>query len=254
MATTTPLQGTPVPTGTDSPNGPVQMTSLASYLDARSVMRFASASARATAFAAAGITPTWGMLSYRVDGGVNGFEYYNGTTASWRVYNRYRDVVTLASATSAITFSSIPTYLKTVNIQINARSDAAASFTNVDIRIGGDASGSYRDVVTFNQNGTWGGPVAQSGVTTARIGYINAGSTAPGLCGAVRLDLIGWDAPKVGVLKGLAQSGYYDTGPNYVIANSMIDYAGAAAYTSITVLAGAGNFTVNSEFILSGQE
>jgi hypothetical protein len=254
MATTTPLQGTPVPTSTDSPNGPAQMTAMASFLDARSVMRFASASARATAFAAAGVTPTWGMLSYRTDGDKNGFEYYNGTAASWRVYGRYRDYQTLAGATSAITFSSIPTYLRTINIQINARSDAATIFTDVSIRIGGDAGAQYRHIVTFNQNATWSAPVAQSGVTSARIGYINANTTAGGLFGAIRLDLIGWDGPKAGALRGLSQSGYYDTGGNYVSSNSSIDYAGANAYTSVTVLCGSGNFVANSEFVLSGQE
>lgn len=254
MATTTPLQGTPVPTSTDSPNGPVQMTALANFLDTRTVMRFASASARATAFAAAGVTPAWGMLSYRTDGGINGFEYYNGTTASWRVYNRYRDFNTLGAATSAITFSSIPSYLRTINVYVNARSDAAAAFAGVTYRIGGDASASYRHVVKFNQNGTWAAPTVQSGATSALCGYINANTTAAGLFGVIRLDLVGWDGPKAGALRGLSQSGFYDASGSYVLAESSTDYAGAAAYNSITILCSSGNFVANSEFVLSGQE
>lgn len=249
-----PLQGLPYPLSSNAADVPADMQALAASVAPLTTMNFASAAARSAQFASAGIPARWGMLSYRQDAGINGWEYYNGDVAQWRVMGRWRAFNTLGGATSAVTFSGIPTYLRTINIQINARSDAAAAFTNVDIRIGGDSSASYRNVLKFYQAGAWGSPVVQSGVTSARIGYVNANTTAAGLFGVATLDLVGWDAPKSGALRGLSRSGYYDTASGYISAESSIDYAGASAYTSVTILAGAGNFVANSEFVLSGQE
>lgn len=79
MATTT-LQGLTYPASTDSPNGPAQILALANDVEKKVVMVFASAAARTTAFTAASVTATEGMLCWLQD--VNGFEWYDGST--WR--------------------------------------------------------------------------------------------------------------------------------------------------------------------------
>lgn len=254
MATTTALQGIPVPQASDTPNGPTQMTSIANALEKRAVMTFASAAARTSAFTAASISPAAGMLSYRTDGGLNGFEYWNPTASAWRVFGRYQDSQTLVAAAGSVTFSAIPSYLKTVSIMYRARSDTALAFTNVDFRISGDSTNSYRHVVTFNQNGSWGPPIAISGSTSARFSYVTAAGTTSAIWGAGHIDFIGWDKPVGNALKGVGVGGYYDSAGGYVITNSHCDYAGGSAYTSITLLPGAGNFITGSEFALSGLE
>ncbi len=79
MPTTTALQGLTVPVGSDAPNGPSQITTLAQGVEKRLVQVYASGGARVSAFTAAAISPSAGMLSYTT--GTKGFEVYDG--ASW---------------------------------------------------------------------------------------------------------------------------------------------------------------------------
>jgi hypothetical protein len=80
VPSTTTLQGLPYPVGsTDAPDGPAQILALAQAVEKKAVMVFASSAARTSAFSAAGVTATEGMLCWLQD--VNRYEYYTG--AAW---------------------------------------------------------------------------------------------------------------------------------------------------------------------------
>lgn len=74
---TEPLQAAPYPVGTDAPDGPAQILSLASWARRQVVQVYSSATARTAAFTAAGISATEGMLSWLQD--VDRYERHNGT-------------------------------------------------------------------------------------------------------------------------------------------------------------------------------
>lgn len=72
------LQGGPYPAGTAAPNVPSDMQAIVTWAANRSVMRFASSSARSSAFTAAGVSPVAGMLAWMSDSGW--YEKYTGST------------------------------------------------------------------------------------------------------------------------------------------------------------------------------
>lgn len=75
----TPLQGLVIPVSSDPPNGPSQMSALAVSVESKLVQVYASSGARTSAFTAAGISPSAGMLSNIT--GTKRFEGHDGT--SW---------------------------------------------------------------------------------------------------------------------------------------------------------------------------
>jgi hypothetical protein len=78
-----PLQGLPVPALSDAPNGPAQIGALAAAVEKLAVMRFASASARASVVT----SPERGMTTFLADTGAE--EVYYGSTTGWRpAWNR----------------------------------------------------------------------------------------------------------------------------------------------------------------------
>lgn len=74
---TEPLQAAPYPATTDAPDGPAQTLALALWARLKVVQVYASAAARTSAFSAAGVSATEGMISYRQD--VDVFEEYDGS-------------------------------------------------------------------------------------------------------------------------------------------------------------------------------
>ncbi len=166
--------------------------------------------------------------------------------------NKYSSEIKLTSTTATVTFTGIPASLRRLTLWVTARSTASALYVNCDIRIGGDNSAAYRHALRFIENGANSSTTAGAG-TSARIGYITAANATAGTWGGIRLDMIGWNSPHVTGLKGVAQSGEYDGGSNFVIADSTIEYYGAALYTTLTVLPGSGSFASGSQFFVTGE-
>lgn len=261
MSTTEPLQGLPMPQSSDAPNGPVQIGALAIATAPKLVMVFASASARTTAFAAAGVSPGDGMLSARQDGGLNKFEYYSATAAAWRVFGSYRDKTQLASAAGSITFSGIPTYLSRIELRLTGRCDSSATATSVQVQIGGDAGTTYRHQVWFSQNqgngsvGTNHGANSAISQSSALIGYIPGnGTVSTSVFGTVLADVVGWDAPHSGYLTGTSQSGYLESTTNNINSMGNWAYVGSNSYTSIKIFPSSGNFVAGTQATIRGYE
>jgi hypothetical protein len=246
----TPLQGLTVPAGTDSPNGPVQINALGLSLEPKLNMRFATAAARTAAFTAAGISPALGMLSYRDDAGY--WEYYNATTAAWRVYGQYRVAATITSSASAFNFPSIPTYLRELRLTITARGDTAAASIDVGVQVNGASSNLYRYQHRYLQNGTVG-TVQNINAPHFRFGTIAAASAAAGVFGTSTAEIVGWDSPHASYLTMKGHGGYLDVG-THVIGDTVGAASVTGPYTSLLVLPASGNFVAGSQFNLLGWE
>lgn len=78
MATTSPLQGLPVPTPSDDPDIPADLMALAQAIESRVNMRFANASARNSTVT----SPVEGMTCYLTDTG----EYQVYAQGEWRTF------------------------------------------------------------------------------------------------------------------------------------------------------------------------
>ncbi|MEP7115110.1 MAG: hypothetical protein ABI862_17735, partial [Ilumatobacteraceae bacterium] len=91
MAAVTPLQALPVPSLTDPPNGPGQMLALATALEKKLVMYFATVAARTAAIP----VPTKGMVSYI--GATDSLSTHNGV--AWvELDGRYAPIPTAWTA------------------------------------------------------------------------------------------------------------------------------------------------------------
>ncbi len=255
MPTTTSLQAIPVPVATDAPDGPTQMTNLAKALEQKSVMVFASAAARTSAFTAAAVSPAAGMLCYRSDApGQNRHEYYNATSGSWRVFGPYRDFVTLASSAASASFTSIPTYLRVLRVHVRARATNAALFSGINVTIGGDSTAAYSSTKNYQQNATNNVVVSATAQTSSDCGYCPGASASAGRFGDVSIEIAGWDNPTASSLTIIHQGGYMDNGSNFLSSRGVSVYSGSAAYTSLTIAPGAGSFLAGSQFTLTGWE
>lgn len=81
MPTKTPIAALPYPVLSDPPNGPDQIGQLALKVEPLLVNYFANATTRSSKLT----SPAAGALSYRGDDNV--YEYWNGTTKTWRGLN-----------------------------------------------------------------------------------------------------------------------------------------------------------------------
>jgi len=136
MSTTTTLQGLPVPETTDAPTVPAHMVALAVAVEKKAVMVFASAAARTSALAAAGVTATEGMLCWLAD--VNVFDYHDG--AGWgplpgtliaEALSSTPVTTSLTTESGAVlTCSNVPLISgRKYRVRLTARLDASAAAT-----------------------------------------------------------------------------------------------------------------------------
>lgn len=166
-------------------------------------------------------------------------------------YPVYKDSVVLGGTQATVTFSNIPTNLRSVRISWTARSDQAANDTNLDMRINNDSTASlhrYEYMIMVNlANPTGSGAINN----LAYLGNIPAASSPAGNWGTGELDLKGWNSPHANWLAGEWRSGYYST--NGIYTNGHMAYTGTtASYTSIVLFCNPGNFIAGSAFYLEG--
>ena len=282
MALNTPNSALPYPELTDIPNALTAFQNLALALDTKVVPKFASAAARDSAIP----SPVEGQLCYRTD--INGFQEYNG---SWRPMNivnctsstrpsspengrhiyetdtkrtlvydgtnwitagPYRVVNTLGSTTASVTFSSIPTTLKTVRLTCTVRHDNASVYQDLVFRVGGDTGANYRYAGQFVQNVTPGGFVAAA-QTSARMGFVNGTLVDAGTFTTAEAVFQGWNSPHANNLTAVVRSGFTGVaGGNNLLWHGQATYHGSNAYTSLTIFPLAGSFIAGSQFVLEG--
>jgi len=155
-------------------------------------------------------------------------------------------MVQVGSATSSITFSSIPSTYKHLQI----RWTALTSSNNADLafRFNGDTGTNY----TFHGiegNGTSAsGSNNGTGLTSTPLGI---GTSTASTAGVGVLDLLDYTSTnKYKTVRSLF--GYDANGSGYIILRSGLWSATAAAITSVTILSSPGNINSNSQFALYG--
>jgi len=156
---------------------------------------------------------------------------------------------------STVTFSNIPRTLKTITIDISARQDGTgASFTNLQMQVGGDTGSFYQHAYTFGQGSTAAGQ--NSTGTQANVGYVPqsfAGQT--NMLGSTTVKITDWDLANSRA-SGL-QFHFQGFSPAATVSNSLSAqggglYTGTQALTSITFKLPSGKFKAGSVFRLNG--
>jgi hypothetical protein len=157
----------------------------------------------------------------------------------------YKTRQTLGAPTATVTFSSIPTNLRSLRLVYRATTAAGAG-SNVQLQVNGNVGSNY----TFHNCGsTDAGDITPSGATStaAFIGVIAGGGSAH--MGSAEVTFSGWD--QAGVLAWHFQSFAWDTVLFTRYGGGIFNVAGP--YTSLTLtVAGAANFTTGSDFSLEG--
>jgi hypothetical protein len=179
---------------------------------------------------------------------------YRRDASGWR-HDPYRATQTLASAAASITFSSIPSTLRTIEVQWRAKSSDAATPRYLQMRVDGSSAASYYDHLTY-----WIGVAAPTvtqftAQTASRVGLIHANNASDGNNFSVGHALIGaWHAPAAdpsvhwransGGMAGAVghQSSFTGT------------IALAGPHTSLTFFPDLGNFMTGTEITIKGYD
>lgn len=282
MALNTPIAALPYPELTDIPNAQTAFQNLATALDTKVIPKFATSVARDAAIP----SPVAGMLVYRTD--IKGYQTYEsgwkplGTIvctsstrpgspetgreifetdtkralvydgSAWITAGPYRVTTVLGSTTASVTFSSIPTTLKTVRLTVTARQDNASVYQDLVLRIGGDTGANYRYAGNYMQDTALGGFNA-IGQTSGRMGFVCGTSVTSGQFTTAEAVFQGWNSPHANNLTAMVRSGFTGlVGGHMLTWHGTMTYHGSNAYTSLTVLAAAGSFITGSQFCLEG--
>lgn len=172
--------------------------------------------------------------------------------SSWLLLSPYRQSNTLSGSTGTVTFSSIPTTLKRVELRYTVRGDASAN-GDLLLRINGSSGANYSWQL-FNAFTTGTSNTANTAQTSSLVGGITTGGGV-GIWAVGRIDIIGWDAPHSSQLMGTAQGGYvFNASGASNNTYAIFGYSGTSGsgYSSVSLIASAGNFIAGSEFILEG--
>jgi len=236
----TPDQALVLPDLTDNRNVPLSFSDFATGVESRLVKRYASRSDRAVR----NPTPTEGEYSYLLDENI--FEYYTGAAWASTVVTPYSSIQTLSGSVASVTFSSIPSTLRTLIFRWIVRGDAAVINQLINIRVNGDASNNYFWNETNVTNVTTGNTVG-NGTSSGSIGHMMAGSAGAGQFAIGTVTFIGWDAPHA-KLNYRFEYYAFDTVANSFHGSGGGLYNVAGPYTSVTFLPAAGNFVTTSQF------
>lgn len=182
------------------------------------------------------------------------FVWWNGTAWVPDGMQRISQQI-LGSNTASVTFSSIPNYFPALRLVITARSTAAVTNDNLDLRANGDTSGAY-NYGSWQANNTGGGSgtvayAVTNGTTFVNIADIYGASAGSATAaGAVYIDIphytnISWNKSFIGQSSSMQ-------GSNFSMTHRFGGWGNSAAITSLTLFAASGSLTTNSRFTLYG--
>jgi len=188
-------------------------------------------------------TVTSGQRIYETDTARSYITHDAGTT--WSLLpNNYLARNTLSGTAASVTFSSIPTNLRTVTVRYRARSNSGA-ITNVNMTINGSAAASYTQYSAGSTDGADVTPAGGGGLTSAGVGLVPGTTTR---FSANEIMFTSWD------ITTLLQWHYrmYAFDGNLYIRHGGGNFDVAGPYTSITLTPSAGSFVSGSDFQLEG--
>lgn len=158
----------------------------------------------------------------------------------------------LVGATGTVTFSSIPTTFRHLQLWVAARGDAVAGFVEMRLRFNGDTGANYDAEMIAGNAGT--AAAAESiAATSMQVGEFAGSTAAAGSCGIYVIN-IPWYGSTV-FHKMVSTSHGLTIGTATTAVHSK-HWAGrwrsTAAINSVSVIALSGNFIVGSSFALYG--
>ncbi len=158
----------------------------------------------------------------------------------------------LAAAAATITFSAIVGTYRSLQLRIDARGDAVATFANLQFRFNGDTGANY-DQQAQSANG---GTVSSSAVfaqTQGSCGWIAAATAPAGVSSAALIDInnyAGTTFNKEAVCQGSLKQG--TSAGNLFLNTGRIFWRSSAAITSISLFPDTGNFAAGTVASLYG--
>jgi hypothetical protein len=157
--------------------------------------------------------------------------------------------VTGTGSSGTLTFTSIVGTYKHLQIRGISRSDYAGANVQIAVRFNSDTASNYSGhyIVGIGSTVTASGAANQ---TFGEGGQVTGATSTASAMGVAVLDVLDYaDSNKYKTLKSL--SGFDANGSGQILLTSG-NWRNTAAITSITLLAGAGNWTTASTFALYG--
>jgi hypothetical protein len=163
---------------------------------------------------------------------------------------RYRSTQVVSSAVAAVTFSSIPTTLRKLEIVWTARSTTAAVAANLRLRVNNNSGALYSSNFIQQNNTTITGNI-QSATTFWQAGVIAGATAAANNFGGGTVTIAAWNAPHAN-LNHTHHSHFYESAPNSWFESGGGLFFAAAPYNRLDFFCDAGNLDVNSQFLVLG--
>jgi len=171
---------------------------------------------------------------------------------TWRNLTPWRARQTLSGSAASVTFSSIPSSLRSLRVLYTVRSDAAVNVQLLKMRINGDSGAQYSFSIIQGANTT----VSASSLGAETSGYCGlslGASAAAGVYSSGVIYLAGWDSPHAAALGWTFTAQALGTGlANFFSHSGGGVYSPTGAHTSLTLFPEAGSFVTGSDFQLEG--
>ena len=157
---------------------------------------------------------------------------------------------TLATATSTITFSSIPATYTHLQIRILARGTVASAFASIGLRFNNDSATNYSAHI-LGGDGSSASATADVSSTSMNSGILAGGNAAASIFGAVIIDILDYaDTNKYKTTRGI---GANDQNGSGILRFASGSWRSTSAVTSIQMTENlGGNFAQYSSFALYG--
>jgi len=155
---------------------------------------------------------------------------------------------TLGASAASVTFSNIPTTLRSLQLRWRARSDTAALVTVVNLRIDSNAAVNY-NTQNLQSNGAAATAAFISG-TSGFVGHAAAATAIAGIFGTGIIDFNSWDLQTQPFLAWIYESGVMTSGG--LAHTGSGSYSPAGPWTSIQLIPNAGSWIAGSDFQLLG--
>lgn len=157
-----------------------------------------------------------------------------------------------AGGTPSVTFSSIPSTYKHLQIRITVRTSVAAVQDDLLMRFNGDTGNNYAGHQLFG-NGSSVGNNPLGGTPPVNLmypGYISGNTSASGTYGVAIIDILDYaDANKYKVFRSL--NGNNNNGSGFVLLRSGL-YMNTSAISTVSFTLSGANYMEYSSFALYG--
>lgn len=162
----------------------------------------------------------------------------------------YRANTLLGADTASVTFSSIPSTLKKIQLVWSARSTTAAVNTDLRMRINNNSTGVYFSNLSYLVNTTISNFIEDAG-TYCTIAGITAANATASVFASGEWNAPGWNAPG-GYLNHQWTSHYWNAAATSALGRGGGMFMVAGPYTRLDLFAAAGNLKAGSEFTIYG--